>query len=65
MSPYLCGDVRIMTSAERFGDKLAELLEFESKAAILAVPGVWELLAEEYNDIVIDALEAEEEDAYE
>jgi hypothetical protein len=54
-----------MTSAERFGDKLAELLEFESKAAILAVPGVWELLAEEYNDIVIDALEAEEEDAYE
>jgi len=53
-----------MTETERFYSKLDEILEYESKQAIIYTPGVLEILAEHWNNEVIDALEAEAEDDY-
>jgi len=54
-----------MSKSERFYDKLAEIIEGESKASILSVPGVWDCIIDDYSNTVLDALEAEEEDACE
>ena len=45
---------------DRFDRKLEELLNKDGiNPAVFAIPGVYELIAEEYNNAVLEALEEE------
>ena len=48
---------------DRFDRKLEELLNKDGiNPTVLSIPGVYELIAEEYNNAVLKALEEEKED---
>lgn len=46
-------------SQEQFDQKLAEILSGMTGAQILSIPGIYGILAEEFNNDVIDALNEE------
>ncbi len=48
---------------ERFDAKLAEILDEQPASYLLTIPGVYEVLAEQYNNDVLDALKEEDADA--
>jgi len=48
---------------ERFDDKLGEILDEQPASYLLLIPGVYEVLAEHYNNDVLAALKEEGEDA--
>lgn len=43
---------------DEFYDLLVEILEDKSRTAILQIPGIYEILAEYYNNDVLDRWEA-------
>lgn len=43
-------------SQEQFDQKLVEILNGVTGAQLLSIPGIYELLAEEFNNDVLDAL---------
>jgi hypothetical protein len=47
---------RIPIDSEQFNRKLAEILDRRPASYLLTVPGVYEILAEEYNSQVISEL---------
>jgi hypothetical protein len=42
---------------EQFDQKLAEILSGMTGAQLLSIPGIYEILAEEFNNDVLDALD--------
>ena len=53
------GDNYDWVTSEMFAEKLEELVGKMSAGEILAVPGVYEALAEELNNAVLDSLQEE------
>ena len=49
-------------TSKQFDDKLLELLEETTPAALLTIPGIYEPLAEEFNNEILRRLEAEQEE---
>ena len=46
-------------SQEQFDQKLVEILSGMTAAQVLSLPGIYEILAEEFNNDVLDALNEE------
>lgn len=46
---------------QMFDQKLAEILDRSPASHLLFIPGVYEVLSEEFNNTVLDELEAERE----
>jgi hypothetical protein len=47
---------------EQFDAKLTEILDGMNGAQLLAIPGLYEVVSEELNNDVIEAIEAEQQD---
>lgn len=46
----------------QFNQKLAEILSGMTGAQLLSIPGIYEILAEEFNNDVLDAMNEEDEE---
>ena len=45
---------------ERFDDAVRELAEEDGVDSVLALPGVWEIVSEHYNNAALDRMKEEE-----